>query len=803
MKTKFLLAALSLPMVFAACSNELDEINSNFEQNNNADGLKVELNLVNDLKLDARATWSGSALGWSESDQISMYWTGLKANATAGVETALTGSTNAIFKTTDGAKFTSESLVFEGLNAVVFPANTNHFTEKAIEISVAGTQTAATVNSVPFISNLLDVQDNKNYTDNKAGYNKSIYAPMKLAANVVTLKLKMTNTEALEKYGFNVESVELEAANGFATKSNLVAMDLGTDKDGKKIELEEQGFQYFASKDADGKAITDSVPSIKQSLWTKPATFANSLTSSAIKKNDDGSYDVTFVVLPTDAEAVADAKIVVYTTCGTVTLNADDKDKKDNLVNFVVKAAAKPAATDTVTIDQALAFFASSIDMPADTKASSFDNEKVGRTIARSIVVDASQAVLDGSKVKSSEDIIRYVNLYKDMKKTDKMNLVMTVDGTDAAAWKNLTKEAVAAIDAVNAANEKAGYGMLTLTSANATEIILSSVGEVYNVKSYVGTPLPLSLKEGEWTMNDTFAMNEIFTNLTNRGTLTIAGTLNKDKKQNIVAATIVNSGTIELSGAKLYMNGAFVNAANGVVNVAANQELSFREDIANGQLHGTINVAKDGMLTIADSKSVYNVGVINNEGIVAAEGKTNGLYNAACVSINKQHAHTSGVINILSDDAITYVQNNTATINMFNRDNEVVVNANTGKIVYNWNYAEDGAEFKVLASDRFSYVVFDAAATNVSLYTAKDYSIAGISLEFQGSTTLVTNKQTIADLNVTAGANLKINSENVLNVTNLSNKGTITIGGIINYTGTFTEEGRVLSVGSGAIIKK
>ena len=81
--------------------------------------------------------------------------------------------------------------------------------------------------------------------------------------------------------------------------------------------------------------------------------------------------------------------------------------------------------------------------------------------------------------------------------------------------------------------------------------------------------------------------------------------------------------------------------------------------------------------------------------------------------------------------------------------------------------------------------------------------SYVGISLEFKGATTFTTNGKTIDDLVVASGANLKVNSGNNLEVTNIYNNGTITIGGTIKYTTDFDNKGRVLSVGTGAIEKK
>lgn len=806
MKTKYLLAALSLPLAFAACSDEFDELSSNVPVNQGGD-LKITLNLTKDADLNSRATWSGSQLGWQESDMISMYWTGL-ADTTAATAGKLEGASNAIFKTTNGSAFTSESLVYLGKNAVVYPANDKHYAKGNIVIAVDTVQNAATVTKTPHISNLLNIQPYE-IGANTPGYHQDVYAPMKLAANVVTLKLKMENTTALEKYGFEVESVQLKADKAFAKTSNLEVVD-----NFLKDTLETKG--WYVKECGEDCAKTgapheaDSIQTIVNSLWTSPATYSNTLTSTALTKDADGNYDVTFVVMPTDVETIADADIIIKTTCGTITLNTNDKvGNTQVLAHKIVNAAEKPTAEDSVTIAEGLKFFASSIKMPK-TDLSAFDGEFVGRTIARSIIVDASKAELDGSEVKESADIIRYVNLYKDMQKKDKMNLVMVVDGATSAAekaWTGLTKAAVDAIDAANAANATAKVaGRISLTSENVSEVQLSTVGAVYDVKSYNGNAVPLTLAAGAWSMNDTLKVNAKFSKVINKGTLTIAGT-DKKNAQSTMKETIENQGTIALGGNnKVWMNGSFVNAAAGIINVAANQEMTFAEDIPSNKLCGTINVAASAMLTVADAAKVYNTGVINNSGIIAAEG-TEGLYNAVCTAhLDKGTlTHESGIINILTANAITYVQNNAATINMYNRSNEVVVENNSGKIAYTYDYTNDGAEFEKKATDRFSYVVFGTDATAITLKDkngSKSIDYSDISMEFKGSTTLTTNAKTIDDLVVVNGANLMVNSGNTLYVTNVINDGTITIGGNIYYNNEYKAEGRELSVGTGAITR-
>lgn len=789
MKKNLLLATLALPMVFAACSQD-DLILDNAHANKGGD-IKVSLNVTKegDLSVGSRANWNGSGLTWEPADKISMYWLG---STCPTISTALNGKSNAVFKSDEnGTNFSSESLVYLGSNAVVYPANTSHYADQKIVIEVPASQTAATVKNVPYISNELSIQE-KNIAANTPGYHQPVFAPMKMAANVVTLKLDVKNTAALEKYGFNITSVELQAENAFAKQSNLV---LNSDVVETKGEFKTQDLAQTP------------VNTIEHSTWTKPVSgqYTSTLTSEAITANADGTYDVRFVVLPTDVPTLADASIVVNTTCGTITLKTVTETiieggvstttiKEGGVVNANL---TNDAEGYMVSIAEAIKFFATSITMPTDDaySASAFQGEKVGRTIPRTVTVDASKAVLTGSKVYTSEDIIRYVNLYTDMKKTDAMELVMAVkDAEEAAAWNNLTKEAV---DAVNAKNPATGTKKVTL-SANETvnAIVLSTVGSVYDVPAYNGKALPLVLSAGAWTMNDTFNANDKFSKLQNNGTLTINGTTTNNGVQNKLAETVENNGILNIGGNNvLFVNGKFASTANSTINVAAGQIFTFAESIDNG-LYGTYEVA--GQLTSAAGEKVKINATVNNSGIVAAEGIVNGFYNF-------------GTINMVADNAITYVQSNAhGVINLKNRNDEVQVYQadEQGKIVYNYNANVDGDTFYYYPADRFTYVKFNniykLAINKNDIYRNSDLwakgDISKISMEFLGTTVLEPNAQKIADLTIAKDAHLQVLSTRLLNVKNLYLYGQLTIGGTIKYELRYVNEGRILNPGTGTI---
>ena len=794
MKKNLLLAALALPMVFAACSqDELADLN-NAPVDKGGD-IKVALNVTKEgeVAVGSRAIWNGQGLTWEPTDKISMYWLGQNCTSTGA---ALDGKSNAIFKTENGSAFTSESLIYLGKNAVVYPANVSHYQDQEIVIEISDSQKAETVDNVPYISNELDIKAEK-IAANTPGYHQPVFAPMKMAANVVTLKLDVKNTASLEKYGFNITSVELHATDAFTKKSNLVL-------DTRAVEVSGE------FKNENDQAVN----TIHHSTWTKPADgqIVSKLTSEAITKNADGTYDVRFVVLPTDVATLADASVVVNTTCGTITVQSRTEIKEGQTVftegGVVNPSLADDAANKVVSISDAIKFFVSSIVMPTadDYDKSDFQGELVGRTIPRTMAVDASKAVLHNSKVYKSDDIIRYINLYTDMQKTDAMNLVLSVkDVEEPTSWNNLTK---AAVDAINAKNPATGAMKITLSADETVNtIVLSTAGPVYNVPAYNYTDaldatksskvLPLILGAGSWTMDDTFELNPKFNKLQNNGTLTINGT-KKDGVQNTLVATVENNGVLNIGGDKLFVNGEYTSTENSVLNIATGQTLTFVEDInLRGLINGTINVAKGAEFSTALGVKVVTSATIENYGTVAARGVEKGFYNG-------------GIINMKDALATAYIQDNeNGVINLLTRTDDVKVYTDNkqGKIVYNYG-ATENATLRIYTDDRFNYLVFGSAPAKITLDKTADYS--NISFEFTGSTTFETlipgsttisnDPMEIKDLIIKEGAYVKVGVDRQLKTEDVVLNGTLSVGGTIWYTNTYVKTVEPLTSGTGAI---
>lgn len=788
MKAKLLLAALALPLVFTACSqDELENSRNNGNIPSNAiEGLKLSIQKSGESDgIDTRGTWLDGAnkISFDKTDKISLYWLGTAdetANSyeAATARTEITGKFNSIFRTDNGTDFSSESLVFEGGNIAVYPGDLAFVQEGKLFLNVPDVQQDVSVlNNIPYISNQLWIKkQGENQTEQLPGYygDKVLDCPVKQAANVVNLKLNLSNIPA--GYGFEVQSVELvtkDNENVFTTKSNIIT-EAGTPNYGGEV--------LVTAPDTEEKSIV-------AQTWSKPATGSTkaTLTTKNITKVDDETVIAHFVVLPTDALTVTenDAKIVVRTNCGTITLESkEQKQGSTDLKNVVLKSDGEVDGT-TGAINEAIKSFVKS---QTASETSKFKGEKIGKTFNRSIAVNVAEAKLNGSLVYTSEDIIRYVNLHTAMNSTENpVSLKMTpADATVSAVFAGLTKTAVDKLNVKNANSEI--FSLIKGDGLTAIEIV--GGGEVFDVKALAdNAALPLHLSNETWVMDDKLDVDAGFSSIVNNGTLTIRGTVTNGN-QNQIVEVITNKGTINLGGNGTVVVGSveFKTSESSEINIAASQELQFSAGNNDGDLKGTINVT-DVTAKLTATAAITNNGTINNNGIVAGN-TTNGWTN-------------KGTINIKDDLAITYVKDNeNGVIMLKNRNDEVKVDDSTknGKIVYNWN---DGDTFTQAADDKFTYVVFDGIEKLTVTKTADELE-KNTSMEFKGLCSLTAAGVTINDMIVEAGADFRFTSGNKLTVQNLTNKGTITIGGEIVYVTSFNgTAGRVLTTGQGAITQQ
>lgn len=256
MNKKFLFA-MALPLVFTACSQE-ELVNEAPNQNVKAEGISgLTFNIAKEdgFGFDSRATMgSDNVLRFEKDDNVSLYWMGDDAlNTLAATQK---GESNAVYYTEDGDEFQSKSVVYEGHNLLVYPADLGHVSSKTIDVKLAQYQ-----NPADYVKNWVYVGDSvmqihmpepyqsgsttywrdplyhtiygttSDYAtaeeviaSNVSGYNKGLKTGMKPLQTDLHLTLRLKNVPA----GANVvvNRVELVSTSAmFATEGRIVAQE--------------------------------------------------------------------------------------------------------------------------------------------------------------------------------------------------------------------------------------------------------------------------------------------------------------------------------------------------------------------------------------------------------------------------------------------------------------------------------------------------------------------------------------------------------------------------------------------------
>lgn len=784
---KYYLAALALPLMFAACTQE-DDVFEVVKSDAQQGTLKATFVIEEDAT--TRAAWEDNTMSFVPDDKFSLYWLGKAPYEETSAEDkadkngftfdskskltgALQGYTNAVYGQETAGTFTSKSLIYAGKNIAVFPADLFHVSVKDIDIAIDKVQDASTVTEIPYISNVMDIANhNDGQGFNKPGYDVKVKMAVKQAANVFDMTINLANHDKLLGAPFNlaVEKVILKAdADAFATEGKVVAKDAAPTNKGE--------VKY-------GKPEVTKETIVKQAEISAKAS-TKELVSKAITLNSDGSYTVRFVVLPTDVTGLTAASTIeVHTNCGVVTLKSanatyvkPDEGKQDT--NGDVFANSKG---EKFAIAQ---WFETIVTYAENADDANFKGEKVGKVLGRSITVDMKKADLSVLEVDSETKIMHYVNLYKNIGKSGDMQLNLK---------GNNFKLSAATVKAVNelhtAAQKQTPKASITLnTSANSiTAIQLLTAGEIYDV-ARLSSAVKFILPVGEWSMNDNANLTRASA-IENNGTLTIKGTENDDNKQNSFAYPLTNNGTLKVGGNDwLNIATTLTSTSTGTISIEAGKVLNFITGSETSNLAGTVDVK--GQMT-TEVKGVQLSGTVNNYKLIGATPEGSFKNN--------------GVVNVLEGAMATYIADNTgsltikgqkvdARINLLKRSDEVVTDANKkGIIVYNWA-ATDGTDLQKNANDKFTHLVLTQSALTIK----KDMS--DVTLEFNGDCTLTSDTRKVSGVIVNSGKILTIISGNVLSANTVTNNGTIYLGGTIKTTGAaLLGDGRLVTISGGYV---
>lgn len=720
-----------------------------------AEGIKVTLNVAKEeIPEDAtRATWDydNAKVKFDPSDLVSVYWLGATPDWTS--DATLVEKYNSIFRTDNGSSFQSESMVYLGRSIAVYPGDVTCVTaDNNLKINVPTEQNANTLKNIPYVSNILDISHSVHavHNTNVAGYHHTMYSPMKLAAN--NLRLNMTIKDKPEGYDLEIQKVELRSsANVFATSATLKRTSDDVHDKGSVSCGVSAGVVY-------------PVNTINDATWSTATADATSLTTTDIKDNGDGTWTVNFAVLPTDGTISGTCEIVVYTNCGRVEFGAYSENQGGNTVlcDTINGVKARGAAQTTIvgngtpgsqpTVDK---LFEDITESKVAANGSNFQGEKIGKRLTRSIEFSMKRAILTGSEVYNSADILRYIDLYQKYGKaataSDKaMNLILSRK-TAGNSFETLTKQAVDQIYTVGTSANN-----ITLSpKSGISNVVLSTAGEVYIPKSAVSsTALTYVLGAGEWTIDQAANFTASVTAIQNDNSLTVT---NKQGKTiaNPFIYKLDNKGTLAF-GANEVSLGEF-ETAKASNTIVANGQTVYLANTAN--LYGTVN--NNGILSASGSTThnVVNYGTINNHfevSVVKTSAAT--LINAG--TINDMDAMLS----------VTYLT-----------DNEL----GTTKGVVNLKSATD--EVKIYTGAKQGYIKYEVPATvttlpesgakyNYAIYSNQSLRYKGAVsgsttikyLEIKGDPTTVNTTSTWALTDLIVNGSMRLLGENSINATNI-----------------------------------
>lgn len=627
MKTKYLFGMLLSGAMLAACSTE-DDLNLSKKQEVNPSAPVFTVSFEDNDALDTRASMNDKAvLTFDETDKMSLFH-GMPVAATSGWQ-------NAVYSvsTNDGAGvFTTPSIVNEGYAVMIYPADTefnNKLNENKVgaaapAIIIPADQDENTKLKTPFMSAYVNIKDGKNDTG-VAGYEKEYDIALKRVGTTLFLALDVTDSEKLNT------AIESEGVDPIGITK--VEFDAGTEK----------AFTTAISvMPADG-SYEDHKTWIKKSIVdtkTAPTTTglaegidaqSQTLTTTDLGENKDKA---TFTLLPVinidesgKVSAGSTAKIVVYTTYGTVTLAAADEVWYKGDVPSKVQEGLN-SILDNKNIYK------------KPTSSKNFPGEEAGVYMNRTIAVDMSNLKMNGLHVQSGKQLVDAFKVFNAFSSEESATFYL--DGVDKGTF-TMTAAQLAEVQKLNT------EGKVTLTPCNkettCTTVQITGGNETEIPNLSFGGDVVVKLA-GKWTytaVEDDEPLKEF---------------------EKVTSINIVKGAVLTLENYIEASTEEGFTAPKIVVEEGADVKIS-------GIAVLRMNMSNSGTITIPEGPNTYrlivddNVTLINNEAKgdkVNAFSKGGKIENGGVLGIVDK---TTGVINnygeiiLTSDEARTLITAN------------------------------------------------------------------------------------------------------------------------------------------------
>lgn len=513
---KKLLWTLVLPAALASCNQDdlLSEGISNTPEGKAISGVTFTI-AKNGSEAGTRAAWVDNKLSFEKGDLISLFWLGNdgyiqnnttgKFEGTAGsLSGAVTGNSNAIFRTEDGSNFSAEAVVYEGYNLLVYPGNTSHVDPKPVVVGLPQEQKADedfTKNVVYIGDSILHIHQPaynataKKYYNlyeavatsddpNTSGYAHGIKTGVKLLSSLLNMDFRIINTNAKD---VKIEKVVLTTKGGanaiYSVEGNLVP---GSTTD-------------VISPNANLSGKTQ----YRNPWYTGTKNVASVTLNCENIQTDMAGTKVTMLLLPattTSLEINDQPVLQVYTNYGMVQIGGDNDAAstqsnciyKENGVDYA--AASDDEALQTIVKNTANYMVTTEVPSTNNTKATYTFNSGVSMT--RVINVDMQKANIQDQVVSNTEELNAILNAAVQSSKTypdaqgEKLNVVLKADKDGNFELTNY--------DGLNAFVQKFGANALTLalngnTSKEVANVIVNTT-EATELQNIEGLPATVTL---------------------------------------------------------------------------------------------------------------------------------------------------------------------------------------------------------------------------------------------------------------------------------------------------------------------
>lgn len=751
MKLKYLLTAVAMPALLAACSqDDFENLSDNNQQLLGKVAGKINFDVTDPTFANTRISWgtTGNA-ELEDQDEMSLFWVG--ASGTNKDGDAYKAAANALYKRNKGL-FESQNIVYVGKHIIVFPVDKGHFTDQKIEVATGEVQDG----NIPFgkrsiwTSDLIDIitpVDQPEKDKNYAGYGQTVNARVtpltsQLAFNL-DFKIPSTITEV------TVKKVIIESNKSvFASKGNLgdVNSHIGLVNAIRCTKL-------TLDMPADTK--------VDKTNNTLLAQIALLPTDVAESTNDDATYSIQ-----------------VVTNYGTVTINKAKAVTRGSGENIKYQTADgelsqldESDALDFVTEFKLINKYSTTDGTESAPGGDAQDERSWGKRIVRNVAVNMADASISNMAVANSEELIAAYDTYKILGKTGSENFVLT----PGSAPFVFTPEALAAMNEAAVANVTLSF------DGNCTGLELS--GDFTSIPDF-GTKI-----------TDLDSKPVILADNTNGWEIDVKNA----KKANQFSAITV-SGELTLSESATTASGEVALSKNitsnaGVVTVESNVTMPTAY-AAEGTTAETNITA--GTFKLTQTGTIAGKATIAQGARIIVDVTNPGVTFSGDVTLNGSLLQTTGkVLNIsgnvtMGEKGSLIATENTGVIELNKRNQNVTVST-AGDI--KWTYT-DSETFTAEATDAFNHLVINKDIDLSSIVTESENGLKTLEIaenvvvEVRADGSNAANKVRIGTVIVNENATMQIPaaSEIIAGATkgagNIEVFGTYTAGTVSSWTG-------------------